>query len=388
MKIRPIQLIFFALCLGFFSTVSAQKARKKKAATQPVVTTKEDMAAKRLAEKLPFTEKILVADSLVTDVNADLALPRHLGTLTSYGKAFGTQSPDTWRAYVNDFRDYCIFSRPDSIGHMRLYTTHLIGKTWSTPQRIKDFDALFTDITCPYLSEDGTTLYFAAKNEDGLGGYDIYRSNYDTEDKTYMEPQSLGLPFNSTDNDYYCITCESDSLTWLVTDRRQPEGKVCVYLCVTGQPRLDYTSDHLTHDQLLSLAELRCIKDTWPLWKDTAGRQHAITRQANIKGKQSEGEEEMEPFFVNDRLSYTSSAQFRSNASRQLYHQLQQMKQDAKRKKAQLEILRRQYETMSGNEKKALSAEIVKAEKQTEQLDITIVQTEKRIRNNENQSLK
>lgn len=385
---RHIQLLIFALCLGFFTNASAQKTRKKKAQPQPVAISKEDAAAKKLAEKLPFTEKILVVDSIVTDMNADLTLPRHLGTLTSYGKAFGKESPDTWRAYVNDFRDYCVFSRPDSTGHMRLYTTHLIGKTWSTPQRIKDFDALFTDITCPYMSEDGTTLYFAGKSEDGLGGYDIYRSNYDTEEKIYMEPQSLGLPFNSTGNDYYCITSESDSLTWLVTDRRQPEGKACVYLCVTEQPRLDYTSDHLTHDQLLALAELRHIKDTWSLWKDKSGRQHAIARLENIKGKQSEGEEQIEPFFINDRVSYTSSSQFRSNASRQLYGQWLQMQQESKRKKAQLETLRSQYEAASASGKKNLSADILKTERQVEQLDITIAQTEKRIRNNENQSLK
>ena len=387
MKFNKSFIIIITLFLGFGIDIQAQKARKKKPMPKPVVA-KADAEAKLLADKLPYTEKILAFDSIVTDKNKTLALPKHLGKVTTYSDVFHRDTPATWRAYVNEFQDYCLFSKPDSLGHMQLYDTHLIGKQWTAPQRITDFDDLFTDITCPYLSEDGTSLFFAAKGDDGLGGYDIYRSSYDTDDKKYMEPQSLGLPFNSTANDYYCITSETDSLTWLVTDRRQPEGKVCIYYCVTRQPRADYGTDDLTQKQLLALAEMQSIKDTWSLWDRKADRQQAARRLADINSHNTPETNRAEKFMVNDKVAYTSAQQFHSSASRELYAQLVGMQNNADRLSTQLSSLREQYEASSATEKRRLTPEIVKIERQVEQLETTIRQTEKRLRNNENQSLK
>lgn len=387
MKFNKPFIIFIALILGFGINIQAQKTRKKKPMPKLAVT-KADAEAKLLADKLPYTEKILAFDSIVTDKNKTFALPKHLGKVTTYSDVFHRDAPDIWRAYINEFQDYCLFSKPDSSGHMRLYDTHLIGKQWTAPQRITDFDDQFTDITCPYLSEDGTSLFFAAKGDDGLGGYDIYRSSYNTDDKKYMEPQSLGLPFNSTANDYYCITSETDTLTWLVTDRRQPEGKVCIYYCVTRQPRADYNSDDLTQKQLLALAELHSIKDTWNLWDIRADRQQAAHRLADINSHNATEQGKTERFIVNDKLTYTSALQFHSSASRELYVQLIGIQRNADRLSTQLSSLREQYEASSAAEKRRLAPEILKAERQVEQLETIVRQTEKRLRNNENQSLK
>ena len=387
MRIHKTFILLPFFLFGLLTSAGAQKAKKKKPMPKAPVS-QEDLNAKRLADKLPYTEKILVFDSIVVDKHTDIPLPRHLGRVTTYAKVFGKQAPDTWRAYVNEFNDYCVFSKPDSAGHMQLFTTYLVGKQWTAPHRIKDFDGLFTDITCPYLSEDGTSLFFAAKGEDGLGGLDIYRSSYDTESKRYMEPQSLGLPFNSTADDYYCVTSETDSLTWLVTDRRQPEDKACVYYCVTRQPRIDYTADNLPQKQLLALAEIHSIKDSWNLWKDKGERQRAALRldkagRQDIADGQTTGR-----FCVHDRVDYTSAGQFKSSASRELYRQWTQMRTDASARRRQLDAMREKYGQAPTAARKAMAPEILKAERQVEQLDTAIAQTEKRLRNNENQSLK
>ena len=93
-------------------------------------------------------------------------------------------------------------------------------------------------------------------------------------------------------------------------------------------------------------------------------------------------------FWVNDRTVYSSPTQFRSHASRELYTQLLAMQQEANSKRLQLDTLRQKYDAGSAATRQALKAEITRTERQVEQLDITIAQTEKRIRNNENQSLK
>ena len=47
---------------------------------------------------------------------------------------------------------------------------------------------------------DGVTIYYASDGE-GLGGYDIFVTRYNTNTDTYLVPENVGMPFNSPYND-------------------------------------------------------------------------------------------------------------------------------------------------------------------------------------------
>ena len=53
----------------------------------------------------------------------------------------------------------------------------------------------------PSLSHDGKTLYFAANYPDGLGGFDIYRSEF--KGGVWTKPENLGPRVNSEGNELY-----------------------------------------------------------------------------------------------------------------------------------------------------------------------------------------
>jgi outer membrane protein OmpA-like peptidoglycan-associated protein len=56
----------------------------------------------------------------------------------------------------------------------------------------------------PFLSEDGTALYFASNGHGGLGDADIYCSYRQDESWTsWSKPENMGPPFNSTKFDAY-----------------------------------------------------------------------------------------------------------------------------------------------------------------------------------------
>ncbi len=58
----------------------------------------------------------------------------------------------------------------------------------------------------PFMDYDGKTLYFSSKGHKGMGGYDIYKSEYNEETEEWSEPINLGYPMNSPDNDIYFVS--------------------------------------------------------------------------------------------------------------------------------------------------------------------------------------
>ena len=65
-----------------------------------------------------------------------------------------------------------------------------LGKTINTP-----YDEDF-----PHMAEDGKTLYFASQGHSSMGGFDVFKSIYDEETNTWSEPQNLGYPINTSDD--------------------------------------------------------------------------------------------------------------------------------------------------------------------------------------------
>lgn len=57
------------------------------------------------------------------------------------------------------------------------------------------------DEKTPFYCNPCQELFFSSTWHKGLGGFDIFKSNYD--DKGFSEPQNLGLPINSPYNDVY-----------------------------------------------------------------------------------------------------------------------------------------------------------------------------------------
>lgn len=231
------------------------------------------------------------------------------------------------------------------------------------------------------MMADGSTLYFSAKSKEGLGGYDIYVTRFNTDSAKFYRPENVGLPYNSKANDYYCVIDEFDNIGWLVTDRRQPKGKVCIYTFVPADTRTTYDGDIIGEDKLKALANITSISDTWT---DKAKLQAARNRISSLKARKNETEASSMAFVVNDNTVYTSPDDFKSPANRARFNKLQQMKEAADGMAAKLETLRKSYSSGNASTKRRLADDIISMEKKLEQLQAYIHEAEKEIRNAEN----
>lgn len=59
------------------------------------------------------------------------------------------------------------------------------------------------DEDSPFLDYDGKTLYFSSNGHKGYGGFDIFKSVYDSASGEWSEPENLGYPVNTPDNELY-----------------------------------------------------------------------------------------------------------------------------------------------------------------------------------------
>jgi outer membrane protein OmpA-like peptidoglycan-associated protein len=94
-------------------------------------------------------------------------------------------------------------TRPGGHGNLDIYMSELGPSGWGVPVNLGTNINTEFDEEGPILDLDGKTLYFSSMGHKGMGGFDIFRSVYDTSTKTWSEPQNLGYPINSADDDIY-----------------------------------------------------------------------------------------------------------------------------------------------------------------------------------------
>lgn len=344
---------------------------------------------------LPQTARVMFIDSMVVDKKGfidRIPLNSESGLLTTYSQFFGKETQVPCGLYRNEFGNRCYYAMGDSVQGTSLYSTDCLGDDWGEPHRINEFEKGWENANYPFLMADGYTLFFSATGENSLGGYDIFMTLFDGETGTFYKPENYGLPFNSTSNDYLIAFDELDSLGWLVSDRYQPEGKVCIYTFVPTSTREAFHGN-TDKEKLQSYAKLCSIKDTWAF----GDRTQAMKRLAKVTSRRettgsgmmamTKGIGTEKPFIVNDKLVYDNAKEFLSPTAKKLYQQYTELSTMVMLNEKKLEGLREAY--ISGNTKRRteLKQPILRLEHDIEQQKNDQKDLEKKIRNAENSIL-
>ncbi len=335
---------------------------------------------------LEATEKVVVIDSIVTDKAQFL---KAISLDASCGSILNGQEikqllvlSDTplGYGYSNNFADHIIYSQKISEDKSELMSTNLFGNKWSSPQALEGLsDEGMQDY--PFLMSDGITLYFAADNSNSLGGYDIFITRFNANTNSYVKPENVGMPFNSPFNDYMMAFDEVNQLGWFVSDRYQPEGKVCVYIFIPTETRETYSD--LDDEELIFLASLRSIKATQ---KDFAKEVAAAKDRLQTARKAETGIETKSDFCfdVANGIRYTSIEQFKNKNAKKLAEDLTVLYSKQNQLLTMLNENRIKFgECKSETEKKTLSPIILRQEHEYEALKQQIKDLENKIRQTE-----
>ena len=362
-------------------SMDAQK-RKSNVEAKAKQTVVDQEFELRLEGMRAATQKVMFVDSVVVNKSKllkSLNIPDESGSVTDYNSFFETTEQPNAVVYLNQLKNKCVFSKYADNG-WGLYSSELIGGKWANTMPLEGLDMAGNDvdINWPFLLSDGTTLYFAAKGEESIGGYDIFMTRYDESTGAYLKPENIGMPFNSISNDYFYVVDEFDGYGWFATDRNQPEGSVCIYSFILNNVRENYNQDAYTPEQLKQLSELHSISMTWT---DESSRKHALEQLAEIaKRKHSVQKKNDFTFVINDKYTYTTLTDFKSADAAEKYARLN----DILRKKAKLdnsmELARDAYPNAKPQQQEQYREQLLAAEKQSQRYETEIAVLTKEIR--------
>ncbi len=123
-------------------------------------------------------------------------------------------------------RLYFSSNRPGGKGGMDLWVCEIneSGAT-SEPTNLGEPINTVGDEISPFFHTISSTLYFASNGHVGVGGLDIFKSSYDAENKVFDIPKNMGLPINSNYDDAYLILDRVQQHGFFSSDRQPcPDG--------------------------------------------------------------------------------------------------------------------------------------------------------------------
>ena len=284
----------------------------------------------RAEEMLLGTERVNFVDSLVVSRDSlfqAFSLSTDCGSLGPLSTLMPRVSPDnplrSVAAYKNELADCIYYACPDSSGDFKICSSELILQKWSEPAPLPGLAEIEGDQRYPFVMQDGVTLYFASQNTEGLGGYDLYVTRYNADSKAYVQPENLGMPFNSAANDYMLVIDEVRNIGWFVTDRRQPADKVCIYFFLPSESREVFAiEDETDETQMNKLRRAAMIVSIGELQEDTEQVAAAYQRLHSPQTTDHRTDQALPSrFVITDDLIYTDLSQFKSAAARRIAEQ-------------------------------------------------------------------
>lgn len=191
-------------------------------------------------------------------------------------------------------------------------------------ERLSDVINTAQNENYPYEMADGVTLYFSSEGHGAIGGYDLFRTRYDSETFDYNEPQNVGMPFSSLGNDYLMMADDITGIGLWTTDWRQKGDTVMIYV-------------YRLHESEGEMKEKKRMKDV----------------------EEEEEEDEMMCFVVNDTMIYSKIEDFRSAEASSLYYEMREMEHELKLAEMLMENMRKAVrEAESDEELEMLKNEI------------------------------
>lgn len=328
------------------------------------------VAAEQLIERVELArtmldrvEKVIVIDSIVVgkkDFFKAYRISQPTGRITDRSVLpENSKSANPTTVYVTESGDRMLWGTPDEAGNVNIVeSSHLADGSWESPHAVSDNLQLGSNANFPFLLSDGMTLYYASDGEGSLGGYDIYVTRNDGD--RYLNPQNIGMPYNSPLDDYLLAIDDATGVGWWATDRNMIPDSLTIYLFVPQELRDNYPVDG-TPD-LVDRARITSVHATHREGQDYSRYLDAV-RNLAPSGTSGKTATETFAFSLPDGRVVTSLSQFTEPHAADLMRDYLEAKREFDARNDALMKLREAY----GKGDKSLAGEIKSEENQLEQ---------------------
>jgi len=134
---------------------------------------------------------------------------------------------------------YFASERPGGYGASDIYMCTKDSKgEWSRVKNLGPTINTSYEEDGPYIAFDGVTLYFSSDGHKTMGGLDIYKSTLiNTDRNEWSEPENIGYPINSPDDDIYFSTSEDGKRWYYSSVREDGMGYTDIYVITPSEEK-------------------------------------------------------------------------------------------------------------------------------------------------------
>ena len=318
---------------------------------------------------LKGVEDVCIIDSFVVDKANFLSaykISEESGKLFTFNEFFQTEGDHPGTVYETEIGNKIYYSEKGERGNLDIFSKNKLLNEWSNGRPLPGSINESGNANYPFVLSDGVTIYYATDGE-GLGGYDIFVTRYNTNTDSYLTPENVGMPFNSPYNDYMYVIDEYNNLGWFASDRFQPEEKVCIYVFIPNSSKQTYNYEAMDPQQMIRLAQIDSLKDTW---KDENTVTEALQRlKEAINHKPQERRVVDFEFVIDDSTTYYQLSDFKSPKAKLLFQSYRQLEKDYLQQEDKLNGLRQQYASANQQGKEKLAPAILDLEKRILQMN-------------------
>ncbi len=163
------------------------------------------------------------AQGLITNVEA---FPKEINTKTHESSA--TFSADGKVMYFNRTNEKRVKVGKLKIAVIKIFKAEFIDGKWSNVTALPFCSDQFS-CEHPFLTKDGKKLYFSTDMPGGIGGFDIYYVDIN-EDGTFGAPQNLGDAINTIHREQFPFVSDDGSILYFSSDGHQGLGNLDIFM--------------------------------------------------------------------------------------------------------------------------------------------------------------
>jgi len=112
------------------------------------------------------------------------------------------------------------------------YSLRINGDQWGSPINMGPVINSAADENYPNIDPNSSGIYFSSKGHNSIGGYDLFYTAWNAEQKKWTKPRNLGFPINNTYDNKTIRFTESPRYAYISTVMKQGYGNYDIYKVV------------------------------------------------------------------------------------------------------------------------------------------------------------
>ena len=124
---------------------------------------------------------------------------------------------------------YSSYGNKDISGKDIYIRRRLPDGSWGAPQKLSGDVNTDEDEDFPYMHPSGNYLFFSSRGHNSMGGYDVFRSEFNPSTNSFNQPENIDFAVNSPSDDLFYVVDSSYENAYFASSRQSENGKLHVY---------------------------------------------------------------------------------------------------------------------------------------------------------------